>query len=170
MEELERACDAILSTIDKSITNESRLAIIGLGNPYRADDAAGLHVVQRIKGKINAEIDLFEAPDAPENHIFEIQEKNPSHLIVIDAADIRKPPGFVRLIRPEEIPQFTISSHANSKQILFNFLKVQLPNLKIDIIGIQAEKISYEEGLSIVVEKTVALLADRIIHFFSKTC
>lgn len=166
MEQIEQQCDAVLSTMKLEIKGNSRIALIGIGNPYRGDDAAGLSVIRQIQGKIDDKILIIEAPDAPENHLVELLDWNPTHLLVIDAASMKKVPGTIQIINRNEIVQFTVSSHANSKLILFDFLESQIPDIKIYIIGIQVKEISNQEGISKIVQVSSEILAQKLIQLF----
>ncbi|MHA1144422.1 MAG: hydrogenase maturation protease [Candidatus Helarchaeota archaeon] len=167
MATIKQVIDSILVDIKKELTPDSKLAILGIGNLYREDDAAGLHVVRQIQGKISDKILTIEAADAPENHLFELLDWKPTHLLAIDAADMKLVPGSIGLIKTSQIMSFATSSHSNSKLTLFNLLKSQNPQLKIYIIGIQAKTISYEEGISDEIKTSINFLAEGLNRHFS---
>jgi hydrogenase maturation protease HycI len=173
MEHIIDSCKIIEEVLIKSIDKNSRIAIIGVGNEIRHDDVAGLQIVRNLKEKISElkpskNILLVEGETAPHMFINEIQDWTPTYVIMLDSAELKKAPGTVEIVREGEMHRFSTSSHSGSKQILLDFLKVSIPDIKIIIIGIQAEKITFEEGMTENVKKAVDKLTEIFVNAFLK--
>ncbi|MHA1301480.1 MAG: hydrogenase maturation protease [Candidatus Helarchaeota archaeon] len=165
---ISKSCIIIENTLEEEIDVNSRIAIVGIGNEFRYDDAAGLEVVRNLNKKLKTQkptktILLVEGETAPHGKINEIIDWNPTHLIMLDSAELNKPPGTIEFVRKEEMHQFSTTSHSGSKTILLDFLIATLKNLKIFIIGIQVEKIIYEKGISESVQKAIEQLTEILV-------
>ncbi len=155
----------LLSTICKK---PARIAVLGVGNYLRADDFLGVALIQHLKERIQQEsVLLLEAEIAPSDFFPTILEWNPTHLIIIDATDFKKPPGTLNLIERTQIANFVLSSHKQALTLLIDLLSHYLPDLKIIIIGIQPESIAFEIGLSRSVEEAIQKLTDLLVSVLS---
>lgn len=137
-----------------------RLAIVGIGSSVRGDDAAGLRVIERLRATLRKTkqplpIKLFSCATTPENHTGEIKKFNPSHIIIVDAADMGKAAGSLRLIEPQvEKANVSFSTHSLSIELLVNYLSHFL-DCQILIMGIQPTSVEFGAPLSAAVGKAV---------------
>ncbi|MFX1449489.1 MAG: hydrogenase maturation protease [Promethearchaeota archaeon] len=166
---IDENCKEIEKELIKKFNSNSRIAIVGVGNEFRYDDIAGLQVVRNIKKqskdlKPKLDVLLVEGETAPHTFINEIYEWSPTHLIMLDAADLREPPGTIEFIHKDQIDLYSISSHSMSKNLLIDFLYASLLELDITIIAIQAENIFHEKGIS----ETVKIAVEKLTHIFMK--
>lgn len=162
---IDENCEIIQNELNKKFNSSSRIAIVGVGNEFRYDDIAGLQVVRNLKKiskNLKSKFDVFlvEGETAPHTFINEIFEWSPTHLILLDAADLKKAPGTIEFILKEEMHLYSISSHSMSKNLLLDFLYASLLELEIVIIGIQAEHIFNEKGISDIVKIAIDKLTE----------
>src|SRR5512146_590776 len=79
-----------------------RVAIVGIGNSLRSDDAAGILITRTLaQQECAADKDrvlIVEAGHAPENHTAELRVFAPDVILLVDAADMGKEPGAVEWI------------------------------------------------------------------------
>jgi hydrogenase 3 maturation protease len=143
----------------------SKLVIVGIGNILKSDDGAGPAVCQLLEGKINAEI--IDAGTVPENFIQFICRKKPEVVLVIDAVDFGSSPGDLKIIGPEELNSFVISTHTLSPRIFADLLR-QTIEVKVIFLGIQPKNLQFGESLSDEVNKAVHNLAGILISVFKK--
>ncbi|MHA1784214.1 MAG: hydrogenase maturation protease [Candidatus Helarchaeota archaeon] len=158
-EEIEK----IKEILNEKIPSDARLALIGIGNNQRQDDEAGLAVIQNLMEKIEHEtgnLKLIEGIGAPEYYIHEIDDWKPTHLLMIDAADMGLIPGSIRIITRKNLARVSLSSHSLSKNTLLDFLISFNPDLKILILGIQAESIEIEQKMTERVRNSVNTLSN----------
>ena len=135
--------------------------LIGLGNPYRGDDAAGLEVASRVRSIESHSsllgsyelIDLWQGAD---------------EVIVVDAMLSTAPPGTVSRFDPhrEVLPSKTFAStHAIGVAETIEMAKAlgRLPT-KMTVYGIEAADVTAGDSLSPVVEEAVVKLTAEIDH------
>lgn len=131
------------------------MVFVGLGNPMRRDDFAGLLMLQRLE-----ESDLFSnavyiaAGTNPENYLQKILEQKPRAVIFIDAARFSENPGDIKLLDRDTLDQACISTHAFSIQLVENYLRSEL-DMDVYYLGIQPEETGLGEGLTEVVSTSL---------------
>lgn len=153
--------------------NSTQISVIGLGNPFRCDDSAGIHIVEHIKTRISPQIALFTQIQ-DEFQLIEIW-KNTRKAILVDAVIMGNPPGTpIRLdcISLEKTKQSRISIHCASQYSThgFNLLDIislarliqSLPSQLI-LFGIEASKINYGTQCSLAVQCSIPIVSEWII-------
>jgi hydrogenase maturation protease len=68
--------------------------VIGVGNPLRGDDGAGVEVARRVRARADAELRVVELDGEPSRLID--AWSNAEHAVVVDAAAAGSEPGSVR--------------------------------------------------------------------------
>jgi len=150
-----------LKTVLKNrLRNAKKVAILGVGSELRGDDAAGIFVARQIdKGRLNmkkqGKLKVFAGATAPENLTGEVKRFNPTHLIIVDSADMNEKPGVVKLINPDTISGFSSCTHSLPIKILSDYL-VKSIGCKITIIAIQPKTLDFGSCLSNKVERSAA--------------
>ena len=90
----------------KSFLKDAKhVVIIGMGNELRADDVVGLEVVRRLKPHASNRLTVFEGHTMPEVFISPACAVKPTHLIIVDAAELGEKPGAWRLLSNKEIDE-----------------------------------------------------------------
>ncbi|MFA4967039.1 MAG: hydrogenase maturation peptidase HycI [Candidatus Margulisiibacteriota bacterium] len=144
------------------LKNISRAALIGVGAELKGDDAAGLLVAQRLKDKRTPHLEVIFGGTAPENFTGEIRKINPSHLIIIDAAEMGREPGHIELIDKEKIGGYTFSTHSLPLKIMIDYILNDI-QCEIIIIGIEPKTMKFGGQVSSEIEDAVDEVAS-IIH------
>ena len=149
-----------------SLEGASRVAVLGVGSELRGDDQAGLLVAERLRKrcKMNGscpQIELFHGATAPENLTGEIKSYRPSHLILVDAADVGKEPGTVEVISPELISGTSFSTHMMPLKIIVDYMRDSI-NCKVMVIGIQPKTLEYAGPVSREIRASVRQVATAI--------
>jgi len=116
--------------------------ILCIGNRERGDDAIAPYIADHAPTIPNTV--FLDADTTPERTTATIKRHHPTHLIIIDAADMHQPPGTLRRIPPQKIQTLTISTHALPLTILYDYLIPLIPT--ITLIGIQPK--TYQGPLS----------------------
>jgi hydrogenase 3 maturation protease len=143
-----------------SLINAERVALLGVGSELRGDDAAGVLVAGEFRGE-SAKFKVFIGGTAPENLTGEIKKFNPTHLIIVDSAEMSKPAGTVQLFEPEDIAGVSFCTHQLPLTILAGYIKESI-GCKVLVIGIQPKKINFSAGLSREVQKSIKYVSDTI--------
>jgi len=133
-----------------------RLLIMGIGNRLRGDDAVGSLLIDRLEGKVNAE--LLDASDVPENYLGVIESASPEIILVVDAVNFGGKPGEVSLFILDQLADTAVSTHNTSLSLLFKVLQINPPP-EVFLLAIQPANITLGESLSAPVIETLDMLA-----------
>lgn len=160
-----------LKTILKDkLKDAKRIALLGVGSELRADDVAGLQVAEsllkfRPKKKIGFKVFIGET--APENLTGEIRRFKPTHLILVDSVDVKKKPGSIVLIAPEESAGISFCTHRLPIKIMTDFLTQDL-HCEVVIIGIQPKTLEFNQPPSKFLGASVKKVVQFIKEVLSK--
>ena len=117
-----------------------RIAVLGVGNPMRSDDAAGVLLARALSERDCARntdcVLILEAGQAPENRTGELRRFGPDVVVIIAAADMKEWPGTIRWIPEDSIDGMSASTHSLPLSLLARYLKLEL-NCVVTILGIQ---------------------------------
>jgi hydrogenase 3 maturation protease len=149
-----------------------RIAILGIGNTFRSDDAAGVLVARALSQRAsdNAHLLICEAGHAPENKTAEVRKFAPDLVLLIDAAAMDKAPGSVAWISEEDIDGMSASTHSLPLSMLARYLKLEI-GCEVNLLGIQP--VSNEVGETVspqvlqAVEEVAAGLEEVLREYIS---
>lgn len=148
-------------TLIKELYGWRRVVILGLGNELGGDDQSGLLVARELKRVLPSNvtgIDIFETGIAPENYTGVLRNLLPSHVIIVDAAEIGKEAGWTAIINTEHIQELIPSTHSLPLSMLANYIEQEF-HAKVIILGIQPKELSFSTKVSAEVKNTVKKLA-----------
>lgn len=147
------------SELKNKLRGAKRIAILGVGSDLRADDAAGMLVAQSLKLKAqNKNVKVFSGGIAPENFTGAIKKIKPTHIIIIDCADMKKEPGAILLIDPNRVSGVSFSTHTLPLNILADYLIKDI-GCEVIIIGIQPKSIEFNGCVSKEIAQAVKILS-----------
>ena len=149
-----------------------RVAVPGVGSEFRGDDAAGVLVAQALQkctgdrgpgtGKKIA-LKVFVGATAPENLTGEVKRFKPTHIIIVDTADIRQKPGTILLLRTEDLGAgVSFSTHKLPAKVLMDYFIKSL-KCKILLIGIQPKTLSFGNAVSKEVKSSIKDVSNAIM-------
>jgi len=143
----------------KSESSESpRIAILGVGNPFRADDAAGVLIARTLLNRACARDDdhvlIVEAGLAPENTTAKLRKFVPHLVLFIDAAEMSQAPGMIEWISEQSIDGMSASTHSLPLSMLAHYLRLDL-NCTIASLGIQPGSIEVGGEISTSVREAI---------------
>ncbi|NND02191.1 MAG: hydrogenase maturation protease [Acidimicrobiia bacterium] len=131
--------------------------VIGVGNPFRSDDAAGLEVARRLSNVTAYESSLggFELMDL---------WQGAEEVVIVDAMHSKSAPGTIRVYNPLEqpLPAATFaSSHAIGVAETIEMAR-RLDRLpaSLSVYGIEAENLTSGTDVS----PAVAAAVDRVVE------
>jgi hydrogenase 3 maturation protease len=162
-----------LETILKNkLQNARRVAVLGIGSELRGDDIAGLLAAQQIEKTIakqttSPEVRVFIGETAPENLTGEIKRFKPTHLIIIDAADLNKEPGHIEIMEPEAIGGTSFCTHSLPIKVMTDYL-LQSFYCQVITIGIQPKTLTFGSQPTKEVVAAAKHLAEEIAALFKK--
>jgi hydrogenase 3 maturation protease len=154
------------AALKKQLNNAKKIALLGVGSEFRQDDACGMLVAEALKNSCSAakqckKLKVFFGATAPENLTGEIKKFNPSHVIIVDAADTGKKAGSITLIKPQEATGISFSTHQLPLSIMVDYL-IQSIACEVIIIGIQPKTTNFGSEVSSEVKKSVGVLSSVI--------
>jgi hydrogenase 3 maturation protease len=154
-------------TLKNRLLNAKKIAVLGVGSELRGDDVAGILVARQL-GKNYQDIKseqknfkIFIGATAPENLTGEIKRFKPTHLVIVDSADMDKPAGTVKLINPDVVGGLPFCTHKLPIKILTDYL-IKSIGCEIMIIGIQPKVLSFGDYPSKEVEKSAKYISATI--------
>jgi hydrogenase maturation protease len=139
--------------------------VIGLGNEYRHDDAAGMIVARRLRKLVPNEINIIE--QSGEGAVLMETWKEAKRAIIIDAVHSGAAPGtifrFEAHAQPLPTKFFHYSTHAFSIAEAIELARAlkQLPPSLV-VYGIEGKNFAAGVGLSAEAEKAAQEVAERI--------
>jgi hydrogenase 3 maturation protease len=162
---------SLKSLLKKSLENAKKVAVLGVGSELRADDVAGMLVAQELlklckKNGGCPQLEVFLGSTAPENLTGEIKKCQPSHLIIIDAADISSAAGAISLIDPKDIAGISFSTHQMPLSLFIDYIQ-QSCQCRIIVMGIQPKVLQVGQPHSKEVEKSVKQVAKDLAELIS---
>ncbi len=142
------------------IADAEKIAVLGMGNDLRTDDGLGLFIIDHLKIS-DPRIMIENVGSVPEGFAKNLASFGAERVIMVDAADMLKPPGHIELITKDRIGGITISTHRMPLSFLMMYLEQETGG-KTLLIGIQPKSIQFGEGLTPeiqdVVDKTIVSL------------
>ncbi|NLO89064.1 MAG: hydrogenase maturation protease [Clostridia bacterium] len=168
----------IIKGLKEFFRDAERIAVIGIGQEWRQDDAVGIVAVERLYNELSGsqelplsfnderfhragkEIRLYIGADAPESLTGKIRKFKATHVLFVDAAELARMPGEMELVPLSEVKGDEISTHNIPLSVLAKFLELDM-GCKVLLLGIQPEKISicFEKKLTPKVDEAASIAA-----------
>jgi hydrogenase 3 maturation protease len=125
------------------------LLIVGVGNELGGDDGAGIELSRQLKKEFrnSRKVNIIEAGTAPENFISVVRRLHPSHVLIVDAAQMGLPPGSARIVEKDEITGFGFSTHALPLSVLVDRLQKD-SGAFVTVVGIEPLNVGFGKTLS----------------------
>lgn len=156
-----------------------RIAVVGIGQESRYDDAAGIAIVEELYHRLSGSDvlplslydTLFEASgrsvrlylgyETPESLTGKLRHFLPTHVLFVDAAQLDREPGAIEVVPTSEIQGEEISTHNLPLSVLAEYLEKDMA-CRVILLGIQPFSIemTWERTLSQPVQKAVLLAAE----------
>lgn len=135
---------------------EPRMAVVGVGQELRGDDAAGLVVAQRLSALTpqSSALLVIAGGHAPENCTGPLRRFKPDLVVLVDAAALNLPPGSIQLLNWEQIGGLSATTHTMPLHLLARYLMAEL-GCEVILLGIQPIDTTLGAPLSSPVEKAV---------------
>jgi hydrogenase 3 maturation protease len=148
-------------SLKNSLKDAGRIAVLGVGSELRGDDIAGILVAQELD-KPSKRLKSFIGSTAPENFTGEIKRFNPTHLVIVDPADMAgSKAGAIKLIDSKEISNFSFCTHRLPLKIMADYL-IKCIDCEIIFIGIQPKTLDFGKPYSAEIKRSVKRVASAI--------
>lgn len=146
-------------------TLNRRVAVLGIGNELRGDDAAGVLVARSLTGADADHLLVIDAGLAPENQTGLLRRFQPDLVLIVDAAELGEEAGTVRWLSWEQTDGLTASTHTTPPSMLGRFLAESLA-CEVVVIGIQPRDTSFGAPLLPEVAAAVKAVSESITALF----
>lgn len=149
--------------LKNELKGSKRVVLLGIGSELRQDDAAGMLTAGALQrfAKESKRLKVVFGSTAPENLTGEIKGLEPTHVIIVDSADIPGKTGSIKLFNPEDTKGISFSTHQLPLSILARYLKEEAC-CQVLIIGIKPKNIKFGFGLSKEVAASIKVLVKAI--------
>lgn len=144
------------------------LAVVGIGNALRGDDAFGPAVVAALEPY--PALRLFDVQAVPESFLVPIASCGASAVLFVDAADLGAAPGRVAFVEADRLAEVDISTHAISLSLVAEAIRGLARertgrDLSCALVGAQPADLTTADRLSPAMESAVQLAADALRTF-----
>ncbi|MCK5372800.1 MAG: hydrogenase maturation peptidase HycI [Candidatus Aenigmarchaeota archaeon] len=145
---------------------EGSVAVCGIGNSTRGDDACGPYVVEKLKEKGSDKcLHLIDCGLAPENFTGKIKALKPEKIVIVDAVDFGEDAGYFEKIDIEKIKGQLMSTHKLPVSLFIEFLQKEI-GCDVEFIGIQPKGLGFCEAMSdecvLGCDKVVEIILDLV--------
>lgn len=143
------------------------ISVIGLGNILLRDEGVGVHVINTIKGRytLPPEVEIIDGGTLGLDLLPLIEGKD--KLLIVDAVDFRKEPGFIGVIEDDDIPSTLFAKlsvhHIGLSDVLFAAKLLDIKPSKIRLIGIQPQSLDVGLDMTDCINERIENLIDLII-------
>lgn len=153
---------------------ELKTLVLGVGNTLLSDEGIGVHVVEQLR-RTHPNLDAVEFVDGG---TLSFSLAGPlaeaDHLIIIDAAELKAPPGSVTLFENEAMDHYLSSGKRRSvhEVSLVDLLAIahltdSLPSRRA-LIGIQPQTVEWGEAPSAEVAQAIPIACDMFFELLRK--
>ena len=145
-----------------------KLAIVGVGNPFRGDDFAGSLVAKGLARRLSdctCRPLILDAENSPEDILQRVRDSEAKTVVFIDTAIMGSQPGRIVLmdLQKTEYPYF--STHNVPLKLLANMMgKVR----RSFLLGIEPKSTEFGEKMSEEVRRSCALLVNVICRIVAE--
>ncbi|MBD3171245.1 hydrogenase maturation peptidase HycI [Candidatus Bathyarchaeota archaeon] len=147
--------------------DKRRVVLVGVGNPIRGDDAVGPTIIELLESRPIANVLLLNTESVPEAFTGKVEEFNPTHVLLIDAANFRGEPGETKLITGDQIGGHAISTHSLPLNIFISYIEKSL-DVSVLLLGVQPYSIRLGEPMSEPLEEAAISIANTLYQILSE--
>ncbi|MCK4484043.1 MAG: hydrogenase maturation peptidase HycI [Candidatus Thorarchaeota archaeon] len=139
------------ASLKEFISGTRRIAVLGIGNDLRTDDGIGPFIIEGLNVE-SSNLLIENVGSVPEAFARPLAKFKAERIIMIDAADMKKPPGHIELVTKDRIGGIAISTHSMPLSFLMMYLE-QETGAQTILLGIQPQDIRFGEGLTAEIGK-----------------
>ncbi len=131
---------------------DRQMLVVGVGNPMRGDDGAGLALGEKVAKKLNLE--YLRCEDVPENYVGKMLDNPADTILLVDAVDMKQAPGEIGLLSPDELADNGISTHNCSVGLLAKVL-AGVKDKQMLILAIQPQQIGWGQPVTPLITEAI---------------
>jgi len=159
---------AIVRTqLQQWLSGAKEIVVLCIGNTTRTDDAFGPMLAEKLRGAVQEHIAIINAGTTPENYTGTIRKLAPSHVLMIDTADMDIVPGESRFVEAQAIEGFTLSTHAPPLRVIAKYLSTAI-KAKVALLAVQPRSLEFGEGLTDDLRNALIVTAEALIELLMR--
>ncbi len=151
----------MLNKLRSFLRDAAVVTIIGMGNELRGDDAVGLLVARLLRPYQTTRLQVFEGYMNPEVFIAPACAAHPTHLLIIDAAELHRHPGEWQILSSDMVEQGLFTTHAIPALEVAKEIQRRC-NAEVAFLGIQPKSRDISLSLSAECRHTAEEIAENI--------
>ena len=124
--------------------------ILGVGNPWRGDDAAGPRVCAAAGSRY-----VVDCGDAPERELGRAADPGVAQVLIVDAMDFGGGAGELAFCRPEDLTERAGTTHTTGLAMLARYLE-EAYGKPVAVLGIQPGETQFGAEMGEAVKAAVA--------------
>jgi len=141
---------------------DRQMLVVGVGNPMRGDDEAGLVLAEKVAEKLDLE--YLRCEEVPENYVGRMLDNPADTILLVDAVNMKQAPGEIGLLAPDELADNGISTHNCSVSLLAKVL-AGVKDKQMLILAIQPQQIEWGQPMTPLMTEAI----DRFVADLSNT-
>jgi hydrogenase 3 maturation protease len=139
---------------------------MGIGNPDRGDDGAGLLVAGLLAEALpdgglpdGRTVTVLMAGEVPESYLGPAAAAHPDAVLLVDAVEMGAEPGAASLLEPEDLRAGAAFTHRTPLALLSKFLRRET-GADILLLAVQPRSVEWGEPMSPEVQEAARRLGD----------
>jgi hydrogenase 3 maturation protease len=147
--------------------DERRVVLVGIGNPMRGDDGVGVKIIERLEEMGLTGVMLLNTETVPEAFTGKVESYEPTHVLLLDAANFGGLPGETRLIDSEHIGGQAISTHSLPLNIFISYIEKSL-GITVLLLGVQPKTVTFGEEMTLELVEASERIAETLHRILSE--
>jgi len=161
--------ELLLKELLNASSPTSKVAIVGIGHPFRGDDYVGSYLLKRIVSvtgnTLFDSVYLFDAEDNVERVFTKISRIDPKQVIFIDACEMGARPAQMKLLAIAETSFPFFTTHGIPLKVLAEQLLIKC---KVWVLAIQPKETEFGKRLSPEVRDAADYASEFITSILAK--
>ncbi len=151
----------------RSLSGATRIAILGIGDDLNPLDRPGIVAAILIHELERPNVHVFLAGTMPENFTGGLRALRPTHVLMIDAAEMGMPPGSLGIVHPGQVRGQRFSTHAMPLTLVIEYLETDL-GATVVLVGVQPDAAAPTDETGAALSPAVMDGLQRLRAAFSK--
>jgi hydrogenase 3 maturation protease len=157
----------VKTQLQRWLSGAKKVTVLCIGSAIRTDDAFGPALADRLRKTVPKHVTVIDAGTVPENYTGTIRRLAPSHVLIVDTADMGLAPGEPRFVEAQDIEGFAVSTHAPPLKAIAKYLSTTARS-KVALFAVQPGSLEFGEGLTEDLRKALKVAAETLIELLRK--
>jgi len=158
------------SFLQAQLKGAKKVVILGTGNALKGDDAVGLLVASLLDSHLSRfqkkTIKVLRAYEIIELYLKKIKRIRPTHIIIVDAMNMKKRPGSIKISQVKVRPQ--AGKHLEDEVSDFLEKLASVSAAKIYLVSIQPANLEFGHPITQKTRLSARKIVESIDHLFPR--